>query len=359
MSTPCPCNGDDEARRLQAWRLHPGTAPGVPGRVTSRRLTATAFFGALVWVLLLFVDLGVAPGAEALGARLLLLAPLILVPLLLDAAAPPDDASPWLRAASWTLGPGALIVVASLLVPVGRAAGGLAAVWLLPTGLVAAWGVTRGAWLWRDDRLDAPEAILAVGCLGLPGGAVWLVMSRAGIDPGPYGSLVVLLTAVHFHFATFVAPVWAALLGRAVRALRPAWSRAFAGLGAGLVGGTPLVAVGIALSGTPAGHAPVETLGVVVLTASAIGLAGLGLAVAPRLADRGAALMVGVSAAALLGAMALSLWFNVGARLGVTAPDLLWMLPRHGWLNGVGFGLWGALGWQRAGRTEARLAGSA
>lgn len=318
--------------------------------MTSHRLTATAFVGALVWALLLFVPLAVAPGAEALAARLLLLAPLVLVPLLLDAAAGPGQATPALRAASWALGPGAVAVVASLLVPVSAAAGVIAGLWVIPTGLVAWWGAQRAVALWRAGRLDAPEAVLAVGCLGLPGGAAWLVMSRAGIDPGPYGSLVVLLTAVHFHFATFVAPVWTALLGRAAHRLLPSARRAFAVLGAGLVGGTPLVALGIALSGTPAGHAPVETVGVVVLTTSAIGLAVLGLLVAPRLADRGAALMVGVSAAALLGAMVLSLWFNVGARLGMTSPDLLWMLPRHGWLNGVGFGLWGALGWRRAAR---------
>ena len=325
--------------------------------MTSRRFLITAFLGALVWVLLLGMPLGVERGPEVLAARLLLLAPLVLVPLLLDAATV-GGSSRVLRAISWLLGPSALAVVASFLVPVGRAAGSLAAVWFVPTLLIAGWGARHALRLRRGGWLNAPEAVLAVGCLGLPGGAVWLVLTRAGIDPGPYGSLVVLLTAVHFHYAAFVAPVWAALLGRATRRLLPAARRAFAVLGAGLVAGTPLVAVGIALSGAPAGAAPIETVGVVVLTASAIGLAVLGLVVAPRLAGRGAPLMVGVSAAAFLGAMALSLWFNVGARLGVASPDLLWMLPRHGWLGGVGFGLWGALGWRRAARRgDARRPG--
>ena len=48
----------------------------------------------------------------------------------------------------------------------------------------------------------------------------------------------------------------------------------------------------------------------------------------------------------------------VGARLGWASPNLLWMLSRHGWLDGIGFGLWGALGWRRRAQTAAGAAAS-
>ena len=57
-------------------------------------------------------------------------------------------------------------------------------------------------------------------------------------------------------------------------------------------------------------------------------------------------LMVAVSGGALALAMGLALWFHLGPRLG-GGPGVGWMVEHHGWLNAVGFALWGALGWRR------------
>jgi len=302
--------------------------------------------GVLVWMGLLFLRLTVTPGSMELGAHLLLLAPLVLVPLFLDAAAStrPSRFVVW---ASYGLAPAALAFSSSFLLPAGRGAALLILPWAVVTLLIAldAFGRLRG--LWTARRWDAPEVVLAAGLGMLPGGAVWAILSRAGIDPGPYGELVVLLTAVHFHYAAFVAPVWAGLLGRFVADARPAFRRLYAAFGLGVVLGTPLVAIGIAASRGPAGGAVIETVGVVLLTASAIGLGALGLAMAPRVDDRWAGVMMAVSSGSLVAAMGLALWFNVGGRFGLASPDVVWMLPRHGWLNAIGFGLWGALGWRR------------
>lgn len=318
----------------------------MPDPFLSRRLTRAAFLGTVAWMGLLFIRLTVTPGPMELAAHLLLLAPLVLVPLFVDAAVS-EAPSRWMVWASHGLLPAALVFASSFLVPPGGGAAALVVPWGIVTGLLAVEGLGRLGRLWRERRWDTPEIVLAAGFAMLPGGAVWAILSRAEIDPGPYGELVVLLTAVHFHYAAFVGPVWAGLLGRFVAQERPAWRAAFAPLGLGLVVGTPVVALGIAASRGPAGGALVETVGVVLLTASAIGLSGLGLAMAPRMADRWAGVMVAVSAGSLALAMGLALWFNVGGRLGLAAPDVTWMLPRHGWLNGIGFGLWGALGWRR------------
>ena len=265
---------------------------------------------------------------------------------------------PALAAASWLILPGALAAAASFLVPVGPLAGTLALAWGLATGALALWAL-RVAWRrYRSGALDVPEAVLAVGFVSLPGGAVWLTFARAGVDPGPYGPLVVLLTAAHFHYAAFAAAVWSALLGRVLAGQGGALLRAHAATAVGLVVGFWLVAVGIAAGRGPAGGAALETVGVGVLTASAIGTGVLGLLVGPTLDDRAGGLMVAASGGALALAMLLSLWFNVGPRVGVAAPDAVWMLPRHGWLNAVGFGLWGALGWRRFRPRPARAVGA-
>ena len=318
----------------------------MPDPHVSRRLTRAAFVGLAAWMGLLFVPLAVGPGPIELGASLLLVAPLVLVPLFLDAAAATAP-SRWVRAASYGVLPASLAFASSFLVPTGTIAAALVVPWALVTLLVALDALGRLAALWRARRWDAAEVVLASGFGLLPGGAAWALLSRAGIDPGPYGELVVLLTAVHFHYAAFVAPVWAGLLGRFLAETRPSWRGVYAAFGLGVVVGTPLVALGIAASRGPAGGAAIETVGVVLLTLSAIGLGGLGLAIVGRIEDRWGGVMVAVSAGSLVAAMGLALWFNVGGRLGLAAPDIAWMLPRHGWLNAVGFGLWGALGWRR------------
>lgn len=326
---------------------HPSRSP-VPA--LSRRLARSAFVGLVVWVALLFVPLAVEPGPMEVAAHLVLVAPLVLVPLFLDAAIPVTfggHPSKLLVATSWLILPGALAASGAFLVPEGMLAGALVAPWGLATVLIAAWGLRGALGRYRTGRLNAAEAVLAAGLVMLPGGAIWLFFARAGIDPGPYGALVVLLTSAHFHYAAFAVPVWSGLLGRALSGARPGLRRTNALLSGGIVVGFWGVALGIALSRGPAGASVVETAGVLLLTVSAIGTGLLGLVVAPRLGDRWGGVMIAVSGGALALAMALALWFNLGPRLGIDSPDVAWMLGRHGWLNAVGFGLWGALGWRR------------
>ena len=251
--------------------------------------------------------------------------------------------SRWLTAASWALVPGALGAAASAVVPVGPLAAALASLWLAASAVVAAWAVAEGWARWRAGRLDAAEAVLTVGWATLPGGAVWWLAARSGLDTG-YDPLVDLLTAAHFHYGGAFVAVWAGLLGRTLaEPLRPL----HAGLAAALVVGFWGVAVGIALGDGPLGGSAVETAGVLLLTGSSIALGGLGLWRAGRFDDRAGGLMVAASGGALALAMGLALYFHVGGALGHRPPDFGWMVSRHGWLNAFGFGLWGALGWRR------------
>ena len=306
----------------------------------SHRLSQLAFAGLLAWGALLFVRLGVEAGPAEEAAHLILLAPLALVPLYLDATLPASfaPAPRALTVLSWALGPAAWLAGASFLLAPGLEAAALTAPWLLVTGGLALWAL-EGAWSrWRSGRLDAAEALIAVGWATLPGGAVWLLLARGDVDTG-YGGLVTLLTAAHFHYAGSFVAIWAGLLGRMAR------PRGLAALGVALVAGFWGVAVGIALSQGPAGGAIVETVAVVVLAIAAGGAGIAGIVKAGRFEDRVAGLMVAVSGGALALSMALALWFHLGAGRG--GPDIGWMVDRHGWLNAFGFGLWGALGWRR------------
>ncbi|PAP75202.1 YndJ family transporter [Rubrivirga marina] len=310
----------------------------------SQRLARLAFAGMLGWLALLFLPLATAPGPAEEAGHLLLLAPLVLVPLYLTASVPAsfEPAPRSLDVASWLLLPGMLGAAGSLLVPVGLVAGLLAAPWLLAAAAVAVWSVRRGLRLWREGALDAAEAALVLGWATLPGGALWLVLARSGA-PTDYTGLIVLLTAVHFHYAGCLVLVWAGLLGRTLPASLRGLHRV---LGVGLAVGFWGVAAGIALIRGPAGGSTVETVAVVVLAASAIGAGGLGLVRAGRIEDRMAGLMIAVSGGVLILAMGFALWFHLGARVGADAPDVAQMVSRHGWLNAF-FGLWGALGWRR------------
>ena len=81
----------------------------------------------------------------------------------------------------------------------------------------------------------------------LPIGGAWLVASRLGIQPLGFGDTIVLLTAIHFHFAGFAAPLLAGFAGRAVRDRQTA-SQVVALAATGIILGTPLVAAGITFS---------------------------------------------------------------------------------------------------------------
>ncbi|WP_412069547.1 YndJ family transporter [Rubrivirga sp. IMCC43871] len=318
-----------------------------------RRLARVALAGMVAWLALLFVPLATGSGAEEEVGHLVLLAPLVLVPLFLVASVPAGfGAAPRaLSAASWLMLPGALGAAGSLLVAPGPLAGALAALWLIPTTVVAAQMVAAVA---RQRGLaDAAEIALAFGWATLPGGAVWLVLARSGVDTG-YSSLVSLLTAAHFHYAGAFVLIWAGLLGRA---LAPRWRTIHAVLVVGLVVGFWGVAAGIALGRGPASGSVVEAVGVALLTLAAVGVGGLGVVRAGDVEDRKTSVMLAVSGGALVLAMALAAWFQFGARLGLGQPDVSWMAARHGALNAYGFALWGALGWRRIRPQPAALSG--
>jgi hypothetical protein len=263
---------------------------------------------------------------------LFLVAPLVVVPLgyrLLEMAAP-GSRPPALALRLMPVGAGLLAL--SFWLPAGPFAAVLAAPWLAITGWTA---LAAGMRFVRDpDRFrlgvrhatDAAVAFLAVG-------ATFAVIDRLGARPFDFAATVILLTAVHFHFAGFVLPLAGALAyGR-----RP--SRWLAIALAAVVVGIPVTALGFL--GLPSAN----WVGAV-LTASggfAIGLSTI--AIARTLQRRWAVALAVVAGASLIVSMPMAIIYATGTLLGTAWLDVEDMAAIHGTLNALGFALAVVVAW--------------
>lgn len=341
-----------------------------PGRGDGRVLVGVA-----LWLGFL---LAVRPGPfdPAWIPALLLLVPLVLVPLglsVLDRAEPSGPAAGpgggrsapgrssarsarLLRVAGRLQLPAAGLLAVAFLLRQGPLAAALALLWLAVAGLLALTGLLRiGDRIRRRGVRPLAPFVEDAGLVYLAVGAAWAVADRLGFRPLDFPAVIVVLTAVHFHYAGFVLPVVTGLaarrLGGPVAALA----------GIGVIAAVPLVAVGI--TATQLGLGPgIEALAAWVMAAAGVLVAGLHLRLAVGSDAPGTArLLWGVAALSLLGSMVLAALYGARFHLpAVRGLDIAWMQALHGAANAVGFGLCGLLGWARVQATgEAELERSA
>lgn len=155
-----------------------------------------AFLGVVVCLTLLAVTF--LPGTHlGLIEGLFLLAPWILVPLGATLL-PHRTHSRDLAIVSWMLPPAAVLVTASFFVERGALSAGLASAWV-GVCLLFVWDACRR--IWTLARVTFTEFCFAVGEGYLIVAGTWLVASRAGLQPLGFQEPIVLLPAVHFHFA--------------------------------------------------------------------------------------------------------------------------------------------------------------
>jgi hypothetical protein len=287
-----------------------------------------------------------SPFDPAWAILLLLLAPLVLVPLGLRLAnRAPEDASVsfLLRLATTLQLPAAVLLVLAFALPPGEFAASLSLPWLLMTGLVSLAGLLRirkrGLVPWEELCLDAGLVYLVVG-----GG--WAVLSRWGMRPLEFEAIIVLLTAIHFHYAGFVLPL---LTGLAVRNLKDVWGR-WAALGA--AAGVPLVAVGITATQLGFGTA-LESFAACLTALAGIGTAALHLRLSLDPARPRLARLLWLTASLALGfSMLLAALYGCRFFLPMERLDIPWMRAWHGTANALGFGLGGLLAWTRVVRQD-------
>lgn len=313
---------------------------GTRQRTSPATPVGSAILGGFIWlVTLMWPFLGHA--GMGLIEQLFLLAPLVIVPLALPLLESPD-LPPSGRRLYWLIQLsqpfGALAAAISFLISPGLVAAGLAASWLLVTGLIALFGLVR--LLGRGLNVDIAEISIDLGCLYLPVGGGWLVWSRLGANPLGFGEVIVLLTAVHFHYAGFAAPLITGMAGRALRVAGPGQSALYRAAAVGVSAGTPLVAAGVTLASW------LELAGAIILATSLILLAYLTVfTILPAISHRPARFLLVVSAGSALVAMLFTYAFAIGQFSGIYLVTIPQMARFHGLANALGFALCGLLGW--------------
>jgi hypothetical protein len=275
---------------------------------------------------------------------MLTFAALVIMPLLLEII-PPDRAAPFLStlllrlAVALQLPAAVLLAIAFRLEPGGWATL-LAAPWAAVLLMLAASGLSRAV---QRSWGDLPALCGDAGLVFAAVGAAWLLADRAAIRPMDFSGEIVLLTAIHFHYAGIVLPILAA------KALHQLQQRTLGALiAAGVIAGVPAVAVGITLTQLQAASA-VEAAAALLMAVSgaAVGVVhvGLGLQRHGSVGVRcgwviaGGSLAVGMALAALYGVRG---FFTPWPWL-----DIPWMRALHGSVNAIGFGLCGTLAWWR------------
>ncbi len=272
--------------------------------------------------------------------RILLLGVLVVVPLglaLIDALAEQRSTLFTLAQASHPLGAVA-VVVSGFLTP-GYVAAGMATLWIVTTGLLGLDGLVSLARL-RNLRGPAVANLSVLAAMMfLPVGGVWLLMSRLGIQPLGFGDTIVLLTAVHFHFAGFAAPLLTGLSGYHLQA-RAKVKALYVLAVVCVIAGTPLVAAGITVS-------PVLALvGALVISLGLYCLALLNLVwIVPTIASPLPKILLIISSLAVVPAMILACVYAYSIVFHKLIVDIPQMAMTHGIINAFGFALCGLVAW--------------
>jgi hypothetical protein len=264
---------------------------------------------------------------------LLLLAPAIVVPLALHDL---RKFRPFPSTIKWNAPAAASLLIAHIL-PAGPAAGFLAVPWLIFSTYLL-----RLVWIsWpTQGGPGSPDRILRLGAFAyLSVGAAWALADRFAWQPLGFDPLIVLLTAVHFHYAGF-ALLW--IGAKALPYCRARWERY---LLSSIILGVPLTAIGITASHfnwSPG----IEMASVLIMAAGGISLGLLYLRMA--ITGKGQA---GVRTLWLLAGLALLLGMSLAILYGMRylwpLPwlSIPWMYAVHGTLNSIGFALSAMLGW--------------
>jgi hypothetical protein len=215
----------------------------------------------------------------------------------------------------------------------GRLASALAIPWMVVCTCIA-WDAARRIVRYRFESFC--QFCFAAGEGYLLVGGAWLLMSRLAMHPAGFQEPIVLLTAVHFHFAGFLTALlaglaWSEIFPRGRVVLRTLITGAI--LGPGLLG--------LAFLAGPKFKLGAVVLIVVGQCAIAVTMARIGVA---RLAEAQGWLLL-ASSVALIAGMMFALTWAIGEYPLHAFVNLAQMEEIHGALNAIGFGLIGLSAW--------------
>jgi len=303
----------------------------MPGMIAKRSATV----GLIAWSVLLLTTTADTHPIELIH-KIVFFAILVIVPLGLSLVASPDRKY---RLLVLIQPIAALLTIASFFLDKGLLSAALSSSWLLLTGLVALYGVTR--LIARGGPHPLPELSIDAGLLYLPVAGVWLVIYRLGEQPFGYGEIIILLTVVHFHFAGFATPIIAGMNGRLLSKTKlPRRIYAFAVFG--IVAAMPLVAAGITFNPL------LGFIGALLLTVALILLAVLTIFwVRPAITHPVKQILLVFGALASCSAMVLASLYAYSIATHTLILTIPTMAMTHGILNAFGFVTCSLFVWSR------------
>jgi hypothetical protein len=315
-------------------------------------VSRNAAIGGIVWIGL---NAGALFGFFRLGIieLLFLLGPLVVVPMGLELCSRCGNEREQrflINAARRVQLPAAMCAVVSFFLPQGWPAAALASFWLVFGSLAGFCGLLA---LLRGGFTNLKTSCMIASFLYLPVGCAWLVASRLGLTPMNFQEPIVLLTAVHFHFAGFAAPLLARAAEIPIRKGRAALRGIFKTVAVGVLAGPGMLAAGFVLG-------PRTKLFAALLVAcSELGLALLFLTLVRALRPRVAQILIAISASSVLIAMILAGAWAIGEFPLQPFVHLDEMAKFHGTANALGFTVCGLLGWTLWARDGAATRGNA
>jgi hypothetical protein len=265
---------------------------------------------------------------------LFLLGPWIVVPLgadlLLGAAASKSS-----TVRDGVLFAAALLTTVSFFLDDRILAAWFASSWLLVCAGFAGDGLRRFA---TAGTKSFTQFCFAVGEGYLLVAGAWLVASRAGVQVLAFREPIVLLTAVHFHFAGFASAVLAGLVDAAFVGRRGRrWLRAASVavvLGPGILGLAFLLGP------------KVKLVGALLVALGQLGLAGGMVRVGVSAKNSAGRWLLFVAGASVATGMILAAVWAIGEYPLQAFVNIRQMAEFHGVLNAVGFVVCGLIGWK-------------
>jgi hypothetical protein len=304
-------------------------------------MSQNAMIGGMLWLGLLAAMM---LGRLRIGVieLLFLLGPLVVVPLgleLCSRCAQEMEMKTLIGIARWIQLPAAFCATASFWFLRGPASAALAAVWFCFGAFVGTCGLLS---LMRGGLKNLRTTCMIMSFLYLPIGCAWLVASRLGLTPIGFQEPIVLLTAVHFHFAGFAAPLLVRATEARIRNGSMVARRCFKIVATGVLAGPGMLAGGFVIGPR------LKVSAALLLACSELGLALFFLAAIRALRPRIAQVLVAMSAASVLFAMLLAGIWAIGEFPLQPFVHLDEMARFHGTANALGFILCGMLGWTLA-----------
>ncbi len=290
--------------------------------------------GVIVWLITLLLTTSDSEQAE-LVHKVVLWAVLVIVPLGLSVVA---EERGLYKLVVYAQPIAALFTVASFFVEKGRLSAALASAWLILNILIALLGLVR---LTSRGFQRIEELSIDAGLLYLPVAGGWLVIYRLGIQPFDFGEMIVLLTAVHFHFAGFATPIIAGMNGR-VLSRRNYPRNVFALSVVALIAAMPLVAAGITFSPWIGfAGALLLTLGLMLLSVLTLGW------VRPSINSSLWRALLSIAAISSCAAMVLACLYAYSVATQTLIITIPGMAMTHGLLNAFGFVTCSLLVWSQ------------